>query len=83
MTQAWRRRYGIANGSCLLVSGLLSELGALDDVFDGFLLLASHFIVAPPHRSLVLALQAQVSARFATRLAFIALLPSKPTREAS
>lgn len=65
------------------MSGLFGELGVLDDVFDGFFLLPSHFIVAPPHWSLVLALQTQVLACFATRFALIALLPSKSACEAS
>ena len=83
MAQAWRCVYGSTDGSCLLVSSLLGELRALDDVFDGFFLLASHFIVAPPHGSLVFALQAQVPACFATWFALIALLPSESACEAS
>lgn len=36
---------------------LLREFRALDDVFDGFLLLPSLLIVTPPHGSLVFALE--------------------------
>ena len=84
MAQTWRCWYCRADGRhALLMDRLFGELRALDDVFDGFFLLPAHLVVAPPHRSLVLALQSQVSARFAAWFALVALLASKPACEAS
>jgi hypothetical protein len=72
MTQAW---WGVgAHGDTL--GALLVELGALDDVLDHLLLIPPLLVVAPPHWSLVFALETKMFAGAAGRLAFIALLPS-------
>lgn len=55
---------------------LLGEFRSLDNVLDHFLLLPPLLIVAPPHRSLVLAFKSKVSASLASGFSFIALLSS-------
>ena len=47
------------------------------------LLLLSLVVVAPPHRSLVLAFQAQMPTCLTLALAFVTLLSSKPASEAA
>ena len=61
----------------------LGELRPLDDGLDVFLLILPVLIIAPPHRSLVLAVETQVFASLAGRLSFIALLSSQSTCEAT
>ena len=56
---------------------LLGKLSALDNILDHFLLLSPLLSIAPPHRTLIIASQAQVSACFTSRLTFFALLSSK------
>lgn len=65
------------------LSGLLIELGALDDILDDFFLVSSLLVVAPPHGPLVFALEAEMLAGFTRWLALIALLPSQTACEAS
>jgi hypothetical protein len=65
------------------MSILLLQLGMLDDILDVLLLLAALLVVAPPHGSLILALEAKIAACSAAGLALIALLPSKPASEAA
>lgn len=69
-----RRRYG---------SGLFAELGLLDLVLDLFLLDFPLLIVPPPHRSLILALDAQITAGFAYWFVLVTFLSSKTTGKAS
>jgi len=62
---------------------LLGELRPLDDGLDVFLLILPVLIIAPPHWSLVFAVETQVFASLAGGLAFIALLSSQSTCEAT
>jgi hypothetical protein len=78
VTEAWRRVCAQCDALCTL----LVELCALDDVLDDFLLVASLLIVAPPHWSLVLALQTKMFAGATRRLSLITLLASQATCEA-
>ena len=55
---------------------LLGELLSLDDDLDVVLVLSSRFVVAPPHWSLVLALQTEMFACCAHGRTLIALLSS-------
>ena len=72
MAQAW---WGVC-AYCDALCALLVELGALDDVLNHLLLVSPLLIVAPPHWSLVFALETEMFAGAAGRLSFIALLPS-------
>lgn len=78
---------GKARGSVRTVGdhcrSFLGELGALDNGLDVLLLLLALLIVAPPHGSLVITLQAEMLAGLAGRVAFVALLPSQTTCEAT
>lgn len=65
------------------VRRLLRELLALDNHFDVVLLLPARLVVAPPHRPLILALQAEVSARRAHGRSFVTLFPPQPAGVAS
>jgi len=65
------------------MSGFFGELRSLDDVFDHFFLLTALLVVAPPHRALVFAFQAQMSAGFAAWFALVAFLSSQSAREAA
>ncbi len=67
----------------LRTQALLACLGPLDDGLDVLLLFSSGLVVAPPVRSLVFAVKAEVSASLALGLAFITLLAPEPTREAA
>ena len=60
---------------------LLVRLCTLDDALDVVLLLPSLLAVAPPHRSLVVALETEVFAGFAQRFALVTLLPPKTAGE--
>lgn len=68
-----RRRAGRALQS---VCSLFRELLALDNVLDLFLLVAASFVVCPPHRSLVFALEPERLAGGAEPVELIALLSS-------
>lgn len=59
MRQSW---WGVGARRHDLRRGLLRELLALDDHLDVILLPPSLFAIAPPHRSLVIALQSQILA---------------------
>lgn len=62
---------------------LLVSLGSLDDCLDVLFLFPSCFIIAPPHGSLILAVQAKMAAGFTLGLSFVTLLTSKTTGEAA
>ena len=62
---------------------LLIRLCPLDDCLDMLLLFPSSFVVAPPMRPLVFAIEAQVSTSFAFRLAFVTLLASQTACKAA
>lgn len=79
MAEAW---WGVCV-RCNTLSTLLIELRALDDVFNHFFLVCPVLVVAPPHWSLVFALQAKMFAGAARRLSLIALLSSQTACEAS
>ena len=59
---------------CDALCTLLIELRALDNVLDDFFLVSPLLVVAPPHWSLVFALQAKMFAGAAGRLALVTLL---------
>ncbi len=67
----------------LNLSGLLRELSSLDDLLDVLLLPSPRLSAAPPHWALVIAMQAEMLARFTSRSAFLALLPSQSTCKAT
>jgi hypothetical protein len=62
---------------------LLLQFGALDDVLDVLLLGPALIVVAPPDWSLVFAFETEMSAGFASRLSFVALLPAQSACEAA
>jgi hypothetical protein len=72
VAEAWGSVRAQSDALC----ALLVELCALDDVLDDFLLVASLLVVAPPHWSLVFALQTEMFACATGRFSLIALLPS-------
>lgn len=72
MREARRRTDRGVNGLRIL----LLELLALDNDLDIFLVLAPQVIIAPPLRSLVFALKAEVLARCAEGCALVALFAS-------
>lgn len=55
---------------------LLSKLLALDNDLDVFLVSSARIVIAPPKRSLILALQAEMLAGGAVWRTFVALLSS-------
>lgn len=63
--------------------GLLISLCPFNDGLDMFFLFAPCFIVAPPMRSLILAVKSKVTACFAFGFPFITLLASQATCEAT
>lgn len=60
-----------------VVRRLLRELLALDYHLDVFFVFPSHVVVAPPHGSLVLALQAEMLAGCAHGSSLVAFLASQ------
>jgi hypothetical protein len=69
--------------TCILgCQRLLGRLGPLDDGLDELLLFPARFVVTPPLRPLVLAVEAQMSACPTFRFALITLLPSQPAGKA-
>ena len=58
MAETWR---GVC-AHCDALRTLLVELCAFDDILDDFFLVSPLFIVAPPHWSLVFALETEVFA---------------------
>ena len=72
MAETWRS----VRAQCDALRALIVEFCALDDVLDDFLLVSSLLVVAPPHWSLVFALQTEMFACATGRFSLIALLPS-------
>lgn len=70
-----KARRGVCAHSDALRS-LLVEFCALDDGLDDLLLVSPLFVVAPPNRPLVLALETKMFAGAASQLSLIALLAS-------
>lgn len=70
MAETWR---GVGTHGDALHT-LFIELGALNDVLDDFFLISPLLVVTPPHWSLVFALQTEMFAGAAGRLALVTLL---------
>ena len=62
---------------------LLRKLRPLYAILDELFLFPSLLVVAPPHRPLIIAFQAQVFARFALAFTLVTLLPPEPACEAA
>ena len=68
---------------CLCMGSLLGKFRVANDILDVFFLLTTQLVVAPPDRSLVLALEVEMSARLARWFAFVAFLTAQATSEAA